>query len=321
VASSGDRSAPFHVLVRPDKPSGDPPHLPGLLPPNPCPEADCPPEFPGCGSGEKTAEAQPLGAPCTEGSQCKSGECRSGKCTKPSPVPEKFARFWVGATVSLDIAFVPGAKNVCKLEPQTSPHAGTPLGDSGYYCTQNGQSFPQYRSAAANDAIEDDKLDTVAGGATLGAFRVLLAFDYAFTATLMAGVRLGFITPTYSGQAGRDQGKALGLPLHAEARATWVFGQGALAHEGLAPVAFVHAGLSEMAGRIDVNLLVTGATPERQTATAWFLSGPLFAGGGAGVRYAIAPRAALQLAAKFDVGLGAKILPSVGPEAAVQFGF
>ena len=46
-------------------------------------------------------------------------------------------------------------------------------------------------------------------------------------ANCVADTRAGYVIGTYPGQAAKDEGKTLGLPLHLEARGTYVIGKDA----------------------------------------------------------------------------------------------
>jgi hypothetical protein len=126
---------------------------------------------------------------------------------------------------------------------------------------------------------------------------------------------------TYPGRAAKDQGKTF-APIHLEARVTYVHGQDPLQRAGFAPYGFVAAGVAEYSAPLSVSVTSTVATPPTQNVSAWYVSGIGFIGAGVGVRYAVAPRAALMFAPKFVMAFGAnKPMAMVAPELAFQFGF
>ena len=76
VATSGSRTAPYNVAVKPSI-QGPEPSLPGKDPPKQCGElvgAECPPNFPGC-NNKKAA-----GEDCGHDADCQSNSCVGGKC-------------------------------------------------------------------------------------------------------------------------------------------------------------------------------------------------------------------------------------------------
>ncbi len=189
VATGGDRTNPYKVVVRNDA-VNDPPHLPGQAPPTQCAEkGDCPPDFPGCKKGAAAAVDDSLkgeGEACEEDSECKSGTCKDSKCTAPPEDTSKPKRrkFWIGVAGDLDFTFLSSGQNVCFLNV-SGANQGSPANSQGYYCTQNGNDYP---AQSANGKLEDEsivqgKADSVGGGLIPGNFRILATFDYAFTAS------------------------------------------------------------------------------------------------------------------------------------------
>ncbi|HEX7667997.1 MAG TPA: hypothetical protein VF395_00330, partial [Polyangiaceae bacterium] len=90
AAFSGTRNAPHKVPIK-NELSGDPPHLPGKPPSAQCQDvSDCPPEFPGCASGEKKPESASAG---------------TGAAV--------FAKNWMSLSVQQDILFLSSSKSAC----------------------------------------------------------------------------------------------------------------------------------------------------------------------------------------------------------------
>jgi hypothetical protein len=111
VAFSGTRNAPHRVPIK-NELEGDPPNLPGKPPPAQCADtADCPPEFPGCKSGD-------------EGGAGAEGEA--------GPI----ARNWASLAYQLDVLFHSSTTGVCSggteyscFYSDDSYYALVPVGD------------------------------------------------------------------------------------------------------------------------------------------------------------------------------------------------
>lgn len=322
IASAGDRKHPFVVNVKQTIES-EAPHLPGQPALAQCADTgDCPPDFPGCKASKPPSGDDPLrkdeGSDCDEDNECKSNKCRNNKCLadeKKAP----YSRVWIGANLSLDLDFLPSATNVCSLDATTA----IPNNGANYYCYDSSASrdFPRKDDAGAeNKTIVLGKNNRVDGGTSIGQFRAMLTFDYALTANFLLGARLGVAVPGYPGQQGIDDGvrSPLGI-FHLEARGTYLFGKDALMHDGLAPYAMAHIGVSSFESSVDVKVsLASGASTTEQ---AWKLGGPFFAGIGGGVRYAVSKKAALLGGLRLDLAFDASgAMPVLAPEVGFQVG-
>ncbi len=294
--------------------TGEPPTLPGRPPPRACApgETAAPPVAneapPGVGPGQ-----------CASDADCAGGDCEDGHCAA-TEVHEResgrFARFWIGASLSSEVVLLSGASDVCKLSPAALPAT------SGYYCTNpDGSDYPSRDTTGENNALAAGNAGQVGGGAVWGDIRILASFDYAITANLLAGARLGVVAGGYSGSAAVTNGRAFGVPMQLEVRGTYVFGKDALAHSGFSPTLFVDGGVGRFDASTTTSVVQTGV-PGHLAKTAWLTSGPGFLGLGGGARYQFSQRIAftalLKLAAAFS---HSGVLPSAGPEVAVQYGF
>ncbi len=328
VATSGDRNNPFKTVVKRDF-SGDAPHFPGKDPPKQCADAgDCPPDFPGCkkpAASEETPDSslKSEGSECEEDSECESGSCKDKTCAAGGP-KSKRSKFWVGISGQWDIVLLPSANQVCLLVPAGQSGSALPVNTNGYYCTDpGGVDYPSRTDGTANGLIDPNKSDQVQGGFAPGNIRVMLSFDYAATANLLVGARLGYVLNTYTGTAAKNEGKTF-APIHVEARGTWVFGRDPLANKGLAPYAMVATGVSEWDAQVAVTVAPLHPTEAGQSRTeqAWNISGPGFFSLGGGVRYAFTPRFAAMFGPRFNVAFGKNAtLISLSPELGVQYGF
>ncbi len=360
VATGGDRNNPYKTTISKTI-SGDGPHLPGDKPLAQCADTgDCPPDFPGC--NKKVAADTDLlkgqGEDCEEDSQCKSGTCKDDHCTKPpdtdvSSTGTKLRHFWIGLAVSLDLQFLPGAKDACVLNGVAQP------GNPDYQCVQNGNDYPARHAGLQNADILIGQSDQVNGGMLPANLRILLAFDYALNYNLLLGARIGYTAMDYPGQAFSEF-----PPLHLEARGTYVFGKEALVTKGLAPVLLLAGGAAQFSSQVGVvteecdlsngkpagtYIQQMGKTPQTSTAVkdnggagtgvaqkgqacvlgtktaqsvqAWRVAGPVFVAPGAGLRYTISDRAALSLNLKLALVFGNGFMFDPTPELAFQYGF
>jgi hypothetical protein len=345
VASSGDRSNPFHVNVKSEA-MADPPHLPGASPPTQCADnGDCPPGLPGC---KATAAAPTIdtslkaeGVACEEDNECQSSTCKDLKCTAPPEDTSKPKRrkFWIGVGASLDLSFLSSAQNVCELYvPSASPlnplpgpapsmasQVGTPVNTKGYYCTQNGADYPTHSDNGVQaSSIENNKADSVGGGMVPGNIRLLASFDYAFTTNMMAGLRAGYVLETYQGsQATKFP------PIHIEARYSYVFGDDPIGKAGFHPFILLGTGASEFDANVPLTVFqAPKLTPEctgtqcAANVSAWQINGPFFLEAGGGARWELVPGVAAMADLKFVGAIGGSgFAMIITPEVAMQFGF
>jgi hypothetical protein len=234
-------------------------------------------------------------------------EEREKKEEKPKPAEDgAFVRLWVGFGASIDLSPLPVANDVCRSQ-------GNP-----YYCTDpRGNDYP----GDPKIALAGGRAGNVSGGFIAGDVRVFVAFDYAINSNLLAGARLGFVTNSYPGDAANKAGHAFSLPLHAEARVTYAFGDAPLAHTGVAPIVLGALGVGRFDASTVVQVAQTGVAGDRPTV-AWDTGGPFFAAVGGGARVAFSPRAAFSMVAKASAAFGgAGVFPSFAPEASLQYGF
>jgi hypothetical protein len=291
VGNSGDLKHLYFVPIRWAL-TGDPPHLPGHAPPETC-------------KGQTQAEEE---VPLVEGKESTAA---------PS---SRYVHLWLGVSGSFDVSFISGATNACALTAALLPV------NAGYYCTNpDGSDFPSRngRAAAGDSAapLVAGKAGSLNSGVTTGDVRILVTLDYAVNTHFMTGVRAGYVAQAYPGAAASNDGHAISAPIHLELRETYLFGSDPLAHAGFAPYIFVAAGYAKFdAGELSsANVQgVQGPLP----VTVWQMAGPFFAAAGTGARYAFSPRVALLAGLKATLPFGfAGILPSIAPEASLQYGF
>lgn len=239
---------------------------------------------------------------------------------------------------------LPSAKDACALDPSTN----LPSGSAGLYCTTPaGADFPSRGSPLENTGLctaaqvssglcPAESAGVVNGGIVWGNVRVTGTLDVALNAHLLVGAQVGATLFSYPGEAAVNDRKTFGSRLYAALRWTWVVGGDGIASPGLKPllllgggaaafdahvpgaVAFCPAALPPAAGKPCQVPLYTGVV------NIWQTSGPAFGTFGAGLRWAPSESFAITLAARLNIsvqGSGPEVVPTLGPELAVQYGF
>jgi hypothetical protein len=289
AGSSGDPKHPYTVPIMMDV-AGSAPHLPGV----PAPRA--------CEEGER-------------------GHGVEGE--KPTSGAGQYSRWWVGVAGSIEFLSLPGGDDLCKLNSTT----GRPANPSNAYCTNlDGTDFPSRSSnKAQNAALVQGQGGHLDGGLHSGDFRILLSADYALQPRLLVGGRLGYVFNAYPGEWAVTDGRAFGAKLHVEARATYLFSEDPLSHEGLAPMGFVATGLSEFDGSATRTVTLNSPgqpMPVSQSVNIWVTNGPWFLALGGGGRYQFTPRAAFMGALRLNTVFGGNgVMVTYGPEVGVAYGF
>lgn len=299
VAAAGDAQHPYEVPIRPAI-TGEAPHLPGQAAPAACVEA------------VPAGEVAVVQTPAPEGA--------------PEPKMRR-RRFWIGVAGSIDFMDVPSGDDLCLRNAATM----RPTNGSNLYCTTlDGKDFPP---ASVINGTQGDIVPGQGqgghsdGGLQLGDVRYLAAVDYALTANALVGVRVGVVTNRYQGNDAVRDKRAFGPILHAELRASWVFGHDPLIGSNVAPLVFVAGGVSEFDAQVKSNVAITQGTPPSQTqlpvpVNIWHTDGPGFVGAGVGLRLTIGSVFAISPAVRGSLVFGGNgVVPVFGPELTLQFGF
>ena len=227
--------------------AADPPSFPGEPAPERCSGmgADseiCPPDFPGCDSGDKSCGDKDWGASCGNSSECKCGLlCVDGACeTAPSCESDSdcavgtcvggtcaasgeggdtpagpYKKMWIGAHFAYDLGTV-GGDDVCYSQTQK---------DGNTACFYNGEPYPSTDPARSfTDPVSGETFyeephagTNIQSGIAPGTMRALLSFDYALSPHFTLGGRAGY---AFAGGNPEDF-----LPVHAEARASYHFSE------------------------------------------------------------------------------------------------
>ncbi len=322
VLDGGDRRHPYSVVIKPSI-SGPAPHLPGERAPRTC-------------GGSSEGGGKPDGAECEMGDECASGRCRNDHCftaesagggggggegggeepVKPAGPSGGFARVWIGVSGAVDFTVVPSGLDVCK---RNSDATGTQT-DPNWACTTDtvegiappGSNFPL--NGPENDSLASGKAGNVESGLEPANFRVKATIDFAVTQNLLIGAAIGYVAGTYPGSVAPHF-----IPLHLEARGTWVFGDNPLSRPGFSPFIQLAAGVGEYDSNITVTVQENGVAGARPVQ-AWHVGGPAFVAVGAGLRYTFSPRVGLLLSGRFTAAFGSAFFPAFGPEVGLVFG-
>jgi hypothetical protein len=285
-----------------------------------------------CSEG-KCAGRKGAGEDCEAAEDCDSGKCEQGKCASSKFGRPRLRRIWIGLSVQADWYAMAASKNVCMVPaaPNVSPNLDTPSakpGTAGYACLDptTNAPFPQFPpGGVTNSEIIPTGVDQVRGGFAFGNLRILASADYAINASMMAGIRGGYVLFTNPATAGSGAAFA---PVHLEARFSYFFGNKPLIAQTVAPLVFAGLGIGEFDAFVPVTVdanVPMGATTVRQRATenAWLTAGPVFIAGGAGVRVMLAPPIAATVAGKVEAAFGgtAGTLVGLAPEIGLQYGF
>lgn len=308
VAATGDPKHAYGVPIR-EKITIEPPHLPGKEAPHSCDENDCPPDLAGCKRKGEAAGAGGEGTAAAPGSGDEGDNGAKKEDTGPS-----YKRFWVGASIALDIIALPSAQNVC-TRIANGPNAGFAVNGAGYYCYDPvaGADFPKQN---VNTSISPTGGGTASSRVQASDVRVMLAFDYALSANFLAGARAGYVFNSYPGQAGPHF-----APIHLEARATYLFGNAPLSRPSFAFMVVGGLGFSQFDGKESTRVNFTNGMAA-QTVDVWLTDAPFFLMVGPGVRWQFNQRMAATGAVRVNVAIGANgLLPTVGPELGVVYGF
>ena len=306
TANNGDTRHPYAVEIKDDI-SGDPPHLPGKKAPKSCHESsDCPPDFPGCSKkGESAGE---------NGEE--SGEGGDKEEDKPKG---SFKRIWIGLSGTIDLQSMPAGQDLCHLDPNTA----LPANSANVYCTnRDGTDFPSRSSPAQNEALQPGQAGQSNGGVQRGEARLMLSFDYAITANILVGARIGVSFYPYPGQAAYNDGRAwnlLGSRLYLDARGTYLLGDNAIT-KTIAPMGFL--GLGAASFDTSTSAGITLSNGQSGTVNLWQTNGPFFLLLGAGIHVAMTESFAGTLAARLNLSFGPNgMIPTFGPEVGLAYGF
>jgi hypothetical protein len=306
VGGAGSRGVPYRVAIK-ARVEGGGPHFPGEKPlaacsgGTPCPagmnEAGC--------DKEGKAGALPEGVACSAADVCGEGLlCLEGVCSPRG----RFKKNWVSVGASLDVALVAGDEDLCSLANQN---------DRGSYaCFVDGDD--PYRGQP-----QPGKGGALSGVVRPGTLRFLVGYDRMITANFALGARAGY---AIRGGPKGFYGSAF-LPVHAELRGTYTFGDEPFARRGLHPYAYLAGGVGQVGAEVpnvqvedDCGYGGRDPCPEGQdrpivTVSAYRRLGRFFGGAGFGALWLFTPSTGVYAdvkASAFFPTFGVAFAPSLG---------
>ena len=305
ITSLGTLNKPFETKIK-NQLDGEPPHLPHEPPPARCAaKEDCPPGLPGCPAvGERGDKG--WGAACEETQECQAGLiCVGGMCEEGEEEggdgggSGTFKKNWVGAFLSVDLAYVSG-DDVCGRDSQAN---------EGYACFTRSDDNPYEADGTQyhGDPKSEGNGNAIAGGLAVATVRFMASYDRVILDNVTIGGRLGY---AFRGGPQPDNGNKF-LPWHAEVRGQYFFGKDPFSRQGLRPFAFVGGGMAQVDSKVEVSVRekdsqdfppdggcnsepcevrdqnnnVIQRNPQTQKVDAWRKAGQSFIGLGGGVIY------------------------------------
>ncbi len=222
----------------------------------------CPPDFPGCDTGEKHAMACRVDSDCMRGQSCVAETCGASH-------PKKNG-FSLG--FQQDFLLLNSTDQVCSGETGWTCFEGD--SQAGYYGTK-----PYAGREAGNE---------LAGGVQTGTVRLLAGYDRFLGNHWALGARLGV---AFGGGPKAPGGRSF-LPFHGEGRlAYWLDGNSEDA-VGFHPYVLLGGGIAQLDAKLSVTVFDgTGSDTrgERRRVNAWYKSGTAFGEAGFGAMLALAP--------------------------------
>ena len=243
---------------------------------------ECPPDFPGCGNAEKASDACEPGAP---------------GCDKP-----KVRKNWISLAVQQDTLFVPSNHNVCSGN------------STAWLCEGAGNAPITVNNNTLGLPAQDHVGNEVAGGLGFATTRVLAGYDRSRSVRSPSERALDGHFDGHPATTGHPNF----LPIHAEARLAYYFGDHPFSRVGIRPYALIGGG----AAQVDASLNVTvfqGAAAYPNGATkviAWDVAGQSFVTAGIGAMYAIKGQHGPFLEFKYM-----ELVPQVSPGLNLQLGY
>ena len=219
------------------------------------------------GGIEQSGEAN-AGKPKRDDDDEDEGESKTTSATeKPGSADgDRTARNWFSASFQLDMLSYKETTGVCS-------------GAAQYQCFLQGESY--------GGSIYQGSGNQLQGGLGFATKRLLVGYERVFGDNITAGAKLGF---AFGGSPkATDGGGTAFLPLHAELRGSYWFGNAPFASAGLRGYAGLAAGLAEVDGHVSVEYYETAAGYSRDAKgklDAWRKTGTTFVSAHVGVAYA-----------------------------------
>lgn len=216
--------------------------------------------------GPVSAKDCPPDFPGCTGSTPERRPCEvDGSC--PDEAANGAPENWVSAGVQQDFLIIPGATNTCS-------------GGTGYDCFREDGSF-------YNRVPYDRSGGELRGGIAVATTRILAGYDRAI-GSLTLGARVGW---ALGGGPEAPGGRSF-VPVHAEGRLSYWFGDDPFKRAGLRPFVMIGGGVTQVDSRTTVIVYETESdaiADRRLELEAWKKTGLAFVSAGAGAMLAIAP--------------------------------
>jgi hypothetical protein len=192
---------------------------------------------------------------------------------EPPSKPSPFSLNWLSISVQQNFLIYGGVQGVCpSLDDQGKEHTGA----AGYSCRDaDGIHRGTVYSGGGNQ---------VHGGLGLADLRFLLGYDRVLGQNVTLGARVGIAIL----QSPALTGTQAPLPVHAEARVGYYFGESPFMNRGLRPYVIGAAGLAEIDGKVQVAYYkdhVGYQNNQNGTLDVWRKTGSWFVAANAGLSY------------------------------------
>ena len=281
VDSFGSKKKPVEINIV-HSTDEDPPAYPGQPAPQRCMEAGaCPedmigtPACPGTSTGRQRGN-KGWGSPCSDSWECDAGllcmQTDTGQTCETAPSCEATAdcpagavcmdgtcdlaaesggtggpskKNWFGLHFAADIAFLSGT-GVCSVESQRAGEFACFFGPD----PNTGEIFQFVDRGAEFHRAHPNAAGNITGGAALGTMRVLASYERALFGNFGAELRAGF---AFNGGPQPAGGGAF-LPVHAEVRGKYWFGQNAYGRKGIRPYVHLGGGLAQVDAKLTVSV-------------------------------------------------------------------
>jgi len=220
-------------------------------------------------------------------------EPEPAKQPEPEPEPRTKAN-WVSLSVQQDLLFHGRDDAACFSRT--------------YTCFDgNGEQYagPIYRGYG----------NQVAPGAGLATTRVLLGYDRLLLERILIGARFGF---AFGGAPTLTTGAKF-LPIHAEARGAYFFGEAPFEAPGLRPFVNLGLGIGEVDASVAIDFYASEADRDanvKQTLVGWRKTGKAFVAPGLGTQFGFGSASALSLELR-----GLLMIGTPGTGLAVNVGY
>lgn len=191
---------------------------------------------------------------------------------KPSE-PSPFSLNWLSINVQQNLLIYGDVKGVCpSIDDAGVEHAGA----AGYSCRDAG--------GLHRGAVYAGGGNEVHGGLGLADLRFLIGYDRVLGQNITLGARVGFAIL----QSPAVTGTQAPMPVHAEARFGYYFGESPFMNRGLRPYVIAAAGLAEIDGKVSVVYYkdhVGYQNNQQGTLDVWRKTGPWFVAANVGLSY------------------------------------